>query len=109
MWTYFKFQPIKTFPENCELIRVWLWLAYRFTENNCHFTTFLQVYSNSKEVPYISYLLLQNEYPNLRITYYINQTNIFLVNYTPKETICKISYTVISVAATLIMVKLEKK
>ena len=55
-------------------MRVWLRLIYKFTDNYCHFTTFLRVLSNSKEVFYLSW---QNRYPNLKTTCHI-KLKIFL-------------------------------
>ena len=68
MWTSFEFWPMKNISENYKPMRVWLWLAYRFTENYC---CFLRVHSNSKEV---SYLTWQNVYPNLKTACHIKQT-----------------------------------
>ena len=91
MWTSFEFWPMKNISENYKPMRVWLWLAYRFTENYC---CFLRVHSNSKEV---SYLTWQNVYPNLKTACHIKQTfflstklleNLLL----PKYLICQCTF-----------------
>ena len=63
------FDQWKTFSENCKPIRVWLWLAYKFTENSCR----LQLL-NSKGA---SFLPWQNKYPNLKSACHI-KPKIFL-------------------------------
>ena len=68
------FDQWKTFSENYKPMRVWLRLIYKFTDNYCHFTTFLRVHSNSKEVFYLSW---QNRYPNLKTTCHM-KLKIFL-------------------------------
>ena len=60
-----KFDQWKTFSENYKSIRVWLRLIYR---ELLPLVTFLQVYSNSKELPYLSW---QNKYLNLKTTCHI--------------------------------------
>ena len=42
----------KTFSKNCKPMRVWLWLAYKFTDNYFSLAIFLRVHSNSEEVSY---------------------------------------------------------
>ena len=68
------FDQWKTFSENYKPMRVWLRLIYKFMDNYCHFTTFLRVHSNSKEVFYLSW---QNRYPNLKTTCHM-KLKIFL-------------------------------
>ena len=55
MWTCFKFWPIKNVSKTNKPIRVWLWLLYKFNENNCClrlFSKFIQaqkIFPNSIE------------------------------------------------------------
>ena len=60
-----KFDQWKTFSENYKSIRVWLRLIYR---ELLPLVTFLQVYSNSKELSYLSW---QNKYLNLKTNCHI--------------------------------------
>ena len=46
-----------TFSENCKTIRVWLWLVYKFTENNCRLRLFSGFIQTQKR--YLIALLLK--------------------------------------------------
>ena len=75
----------KTFSENYTLMRVWLWLVYKFTEN-CQiywlFSEFIQII-----------LPLLTKYLSSLGNYLSHQAKIFLVNLTPKKLApCEISH-----------------
>ena len=83
------FDQCKTFFKNYKPMRVWLWLVYIFTENNCHLQ--LQVHSNSEEVSNLSW---QNKYANLKTTCHIKLKfflwakllkNLLLANYLSQQ------------------------
>ena len=86
----------KKISENYEPMRVWLWLAYKFTKNYCRLRLFLRGHSNSRKVSYLSW---QNTYPNFESTCHI-KLKCFLWTKL-KENLLLMKY-LISVAATLI-------
>ena len=90
------FDQWNTLSENYKPMRVWLWLVY---EELLLLTTFLQVYSNSKEVSYLSW---QNTYPNLKTTSHI-KLNFFLWTKLLKNVL--LAKDLISVTAPLKLVK----
>ena len=49
--TCLKFSPMKTFSENCNPLRVWLWLVYNFTENYCRLRLFSEFIHTQKSHP----------------------------------------------------------
>ena len=65
----------KTFSENNNPMRVWLWLVYKIYRELLSLATFLRVHSNSKEV---SYLL--TKYVSSLENYLSYQAKNFLVN-----------------------------
>ena len=70
------FDQWKIFSENHEPMQVWLWLAYKFTENN--FSEFIQTQKK------LSYLSWQNKYPSSKTTCHI-KPKCFLWNKLPKD------------------------
>ena len=91
MWKCFglwhDFDQWKTFSENHKPIRVWLWLVYKFTENNCHSRLFSKSIQTQKE-----YFASLNKISLLE-NYFSYQAKIFLGNKTPRElTSSKISH-----------------
>ena len=59
---------LKTFSENYKPIRVWLWLVYKFNDNNCRLRLFSEFIQTQKKV---SYLPWQNKYANLKTTFVV--------------------------------------
>ena len=45
------FDQWKTFSENYKPMRVWLWLVYKFTENNCRSRIFSEFIQTQKRYP----------------------------------------------------------
>ena len=86
------FDQWKTFSENYKPIRVWLWLVYKFTENNCCSQLFFEFIQTQKRCPW------QKKYPNLKITCHI-KPKFFLWAKLPKNVL--FAKYLISVAATL--------
>ena len=64
--TWESFKMINIFQKlQASTIRVWLWLVYKMTKNNCLLSTFGQVHSNMTEVSYIPW---HNKHSNLKNT-----------------------------------------
>ena len=80
------FDQWKTFSENYKPIAVWTWLAYIFTENNCHLRLFSQ------------FIQTQNTYPNLKTTSHIRPKLFLSTKYLENSLVVK---CLISVAAAL--------
>ena len=45
------FDQWKTFSENSNAVRVWLWFVYKFTENYCHLRIFSEFSQTQKRYP----------------------------------------------------------
>ena len=61
------FDQWKAISENCEPMRVWSWLVYKFTYNYCH----LRLFSKFIQTQEVSYLSWPNMYPNMKTTCHI--------------------------------------
>ena len=64
----------QTFSGNCKPIRVWSWLVYKFTENNCQLRLFSEFIRTQRG---ISYLPWKSKYPNLKTTCHIKPKFFF--------------------------------
>ena len=95
MWTCLCLDQWKIFSGNYQAIRVWLWLVYKFTKNNCRLRLFFKFIQTQKKVSYIPW---QNKYLNLKNTCHI-EPKIFLWTKLLKNLL--LAKYLISVAATL--------
>ena len=68
MWICFKFWPMKNISENYNPIRVWLWIAYKFIENNCRLQVFSEDIQTQKRYPISPW---QNKYSDLKTIWHI--------------------------------------
>ena len=92
------FDEWKTFSKNYKPIRGWLWLAYKFTENNCCWELFSEFIQ--------THLPWQNKYSNLKTTCHI-KSKCFLWTKLPKNLL--LAKYLISVVATLISAGCKQK
>ena len=88
------FDQWKIFSENHEPMQVWLWLAYKFTENNCRLRLFSEFIQTQMKLSYLSW---QNKYPSSKTTCHI-KPKCFLWNKLPKDLLLANYITSVDVA-----------
>ena len=89
------FNQWKSFSENYKPMIIWLWLVYKFTDNDCRWRLFSEFIQTQKGYP----TCRQNAYPNLKTTCHIRLK--FFLWAKPVESLLLAKY-LIYVAAYLI-------
>ena len=96
-WTCCKFWPVITSSENYQSIRVWLWIVYKITENNCHWKSFtnfnfqVPISFKFKKAVLEFYVLWSQNFScelNSSRTYSCEISHICRCGFNPKHRVC---------------------